>query len=144
MGTRSTIAMREGNGYIGIGCHWDGYPSNNGKILLEHYTDVAKVRALIALGDISSLKPEVAPKEGEPHSFDNPAGNVTIAYMRDRKETGCEARECATVGEIADRCDWPEYVYVFENGAWTYSPWRGSSKGVAYVGKPLPLEECTE
>ena len=144
MGTRSTIAMREGNGYIGIGCHWDGYPSNNGKILLEHYTDGAKVRALMALGDISSLKAEVAPVEGVVHSFDKPAPNVTIAYMRDRKETGCEAHECATVGEIADRCDWPEYVYVFENGAWTYSPWRGGSEGVAYVGKPLTQEDCTE
>ena len=142
MGTRSTIAMREENGYIGIGCHWDGYPSNNGKILLENYMDVAKVKALMALGDISSLKPEVAPSEGVAHSFDSPAVGVTVAYMRDRKETGCEALECATVGEIADRCDWPEYVYVFENGAWTYSSWRGSSKGVAYVGKPLTPEDC--
>lgn len=38
MGTRSAIVLKREDGkYQGIYCHWDGYPSNNGKILFENY-----------------------------------------------------------------------------------------------------------
>ena len=61
MGTRSTIALEYADGTVGqVYCHWDGYLSNNGKILLQHYTDPFKVRALLDEGDMSSLDTEVA------------------------------------------------------------------------------------
>ena len=61
MGTRSTIALEYADGTVGqVYCHWDGYLSNNGKILLKHYTDPFKVRALLDGGDMSSLETEVA------------------------------------------------------------------------------------
>lgn len=85
MGTRSRIAIeREGGSVESIYCHWDGYPSYNGRILLEKYGDRTKVEALIALGDISSLGEEVEPKDLSQHSYDTPEKGVTVAYHRDR------------------------------------------------------------
>jgi hypothetical protein len=40
MGTRSTIALEFADGTVEqVYCHWDGYLSNNGKILQAHYMD---------------------------------------------------------------------------------------------------------
>lgn len=48
MSTRSTIALQRQDGSIVcVYCHWDGYPSGNGKILLRHYKDVKKVSRLV-------------------------------------------------------------------------------------------------
>jgi hypothetical protein len=67
MGTRSIIAKEYKDGTIkAIYCHWDGYPSHNGKVLVEHYTTSAKINKLIDLGDISSLREEIGVK----HPFD--------------------------------------------------------------------------
>ena len=56
MGTRSTIALEFADGTVEqVYCHWDGYLSNNGKILVQHYLDPFKVKALLALGAFSSL-----------------------------------------------------------------------------------------
>lgn len=91
MSTRSRIGYVANDGkVVSIYCHWDGYPSNNGEILLNNYTDPFKVKALISLGAISSLGEEVYPKpEGEgvtKHTFDTPQDGVTVAYYRDRGE----------------------------------------------------------
>lgn len=86
MGTRSIIAREKDGMVAAIYCHWDGYPSNNGKILRDHYQDDDKVEALIGLGSLSALKPMVAPVDGMAHTFDRPAEDVTIAYHRDRGE----------------------------------------------------------
>mgnify|MGYP003652617399 FL=1 len=51
MATRSTIAMKTATGQVqAIYCHWDGYIDHNGKVLMTHYTDPAKVAEMIALG----------------------------------------------------------------------------------------------
>lgn len=71
MGTRSRIGLELPDGTFGsIYCHWDGYPGYNGKILLGHYSDPAKVEELISLGDLSSLGAEI----GEKHDFNRPRG----------------------------------------------------------------------
>jgi len=85
MATRSRIGMELENGVIkSVYCHWDGYPSHNGKILFEHYQDPEKIKALIDLGDLSSLDKEVS--TDLPHSFESPCDGVTVAYHRDRGE----------------------------------------------------------
>ena len=57
MGTRSTIALEFADGTVEqVYCHWDGYLSNNGRILLNHYMDPFEVKALVGLGGFSSLK----------------------------------------------------------------------------------------
>lgn len=57
MGTRSTIWYKDKdeNKYKGVYCHWDGYPSYNGKLLLENYNSFKKIKKLISYGSISSL-----------------------------------------------------------------------------------------
>ena len=87
MATRSRIAIEDQTGKVrSIYCHWDGYPSNNGRILLEHFQTQEKVESLIELGSISSLNKNVEIPEGVTHSFDNPADDVVVAYHRDRAE----------------------------------------------------------
>ena len=113
MATRSTISIvdkKKGGKGRQIYCHWDGYPENNGAILLEHYKDAEKINELIDLGSISSLRPNVKPAEkgtlrtwngneyvetetSVPHTFDTPHENVVIAYVRDRRETEQEANK---------------------------------------------------
>ena len=114
MATRSRIGIVNEDGTVSsIYCHWDGYPSNNGRILVEDYTDRDKVKSLIELGSISSLDKHVEPpsivdendtngRKGErmlkkfgftrAHSFDNPMPGVTVAYHRDRGEDYIEPR----------------------------------------------------
>ena len=56
MGTRSTIAIEKADGTVKqIYCHYDGYPSHNGKILLDHYSDPSVLAEIIEFGAIRSL-----------------------------------------------------------------------------------------
>jgi hypothetical protein len=125
MSTRSAIIIENEDGTAeGIYCHSDGYPGWNGKILLEHYQDEAKVRALIALGDISSLAAEI----GEKHGFDyteRPKGQTT-AYHRDRGEAWHSVQpKQGALAEVAARIIGmnAEYVYVYSvaERAWRYT-----------------------
>jgi len=88
MGTRSNIGILEPNGSVTyIYCHWDGYVSHHGPILRDHYTTEEKVRALIALGSISSLGEEL----GEKHDFSGSHDGVCNVYGRDRGESDTDA-----------------------------------------------------
>lgn len=117
MSTRSAIIVKHGDGYRGIYCHFDGYPDGVGKILSKHYTIQEKVDSLIALGDLSSLGTEVSAPEGKTHSYDKPIENVTVAYARDRGDTGCEPKDGATVKAVRDKIE-HQYAYVFTGAAW--------------------------
>ena len=87
MATRSFIAIENSNDSIeAIYCHWDGYPENNGAILAKYYKSENKVRALISLGSISSLRKLVNIPKGKQHSFGKPLKTVTVAYGRDRNQ----------------------------------------------------------
>lgn len=117
MATRSRIGIEHEDGVVeSIYCHWDGYPSNNGSILQEHYRDSKKVEELIKLGDISSLAPEIEAPEG--HSFETPVDGVTVAYSRDRGESYSPGRIDKSV-EAYFKSDVEEYGYVFtKEGKW--------------------------
>jgi hypothetical protein len=124
MATRSHIGVQNSDGSVdAIYAHWDGYPSYNGKILRDHYSPDAeaddpraKIYALIALGDISSLAPEI----GEKHDFNKPPDGVVNAYGRDRGETGVEARHFENVDDFLKYAD-EEYTYLLdENDEWQY------------------------
>jgi hypothetical protein len=122
MGTRSNIVRENLDGsFDSIYCHWDGYPSNNGRILLEHYTDAAKVDALIELGDLSSLGPEL----GEKHNFDSSPEGQCNAYGRDRdeKEVGSQHHDNAELLAAMLKDAWTEWVYLFKvaDGKWYYT-----------------------
>lgn len=56
MGTRSIIAATNLDHTISaIYCHWDGYLSGVGKLLLDHYTNPDDITRLMGLGDLSWL-----------------------------------------------------------------------------------------
>lgn len=118
MATRSRIGIELEDGTIkSIYCHWDGYISHNGTILNEDYQDPEKVLALIALGDISSLAPNIEPT-GK-HDFNKPEEGVTVAYHRDRGEK----LNIRINGSKQDFfvSDIEEYSYLFtKEGKWIF------------------------
>ena len=128
MATRSRIAIeREGGSVESIYCHWDGYPSNNGVLLLENYTDRKKVEELIALGDISSLGEEVEPMDEWPHPYDSPEKGVTVAYHRDRGEEKNDPKHHRDLDHFV-RSDVEEYGYLFtKEGEWLFVDGNKSS-----------------
>ena len=69
-----------------IYCHWDGYPAHVGKLLLENYTDIKKIRKLVSMGSVSSLGKEIDIPEGVTHNFENRVKDITTFYHRDRGE----------------------------------------------------------
>lgn len=150
MATRSTIALEFADGTVGqVYCHWDGYLSHNGKILLNHYMDPFKVRELIDNGDISSLGEEIGVK----HPFDNPAsfgtpeyqafkdqyGDMTTFYGRDRGEEGCVAKYFKDYEHFLIDGQQEEYDYILRqvNGeaVWYVSDHNGDFQPLleAYV-----------
>jgi len=105
MATRSIIAKLDDKGVKAIYCHSDGYLSNNGKILDQHYTDCSKLNELLADGDISSLKDTI---------------KDTIFYNRDKGEktlTAILKDETELLEHAFEYCD-AEYVYMFAYGSW--------------------------
>ena len=101
MGTRSTIALEFADGTVEqIYCHWDGYLSNNGAILQNHYMNPFKVKKLLELGDFSSLRDSVEDtKEG--------------AYSERGED--CGARRYKDTDEYFDCCQQEEYDYILRN-----------------------------
>ena len=66
------------------------------------------------LGDLSSLGNELAPPDRAHHSYRAPFPDVTIAYGRDRMESGTEAKEY----ESLDQIELLDYNYLFKDGEW--------------------------
>lgn len=118
MSTRSHIGIRNEDGSLDvIYCHYDGYPSYNGALLLHHYKDPEKIRELIALGDISSLAESVKASDAG-HSFETPQKGVVVAYGRDRKEDGVDSRHYPTMAAyekvMKSEGGYIEYVYLYD------------------------------
>ena len=140
MGTRSTIALEFADGTVEqVYAHWDGYLENNGRILQEHYSDPFKLRDLIDLGAISSLKPEV----GEKQDFDKRETqnkNWTLAYARDRGEELC-INKFKDLKDYYENLDGEEFDYILSprNGKpqW-YVRFRTSE------GNWIPIEHAFE
>jgi hypothetical protein len=117
MATRSTIWIKKDNGnYDGIYCHWDGYLDNNGKILIENYQDVGKIKGLIELGSLSSLDEEIDCPTG--HSYETPKRGCCVAYHRDRDEDLSIYRDI-TFDKIEKYFE--EYNYFYIDGEWKYT-----------------------
>ena len=119
MATRSTIAIKDGENIRSIYAHWDGYPSHNGKILLDNYNTTETVKDLIDGGDISVLKEDT---------------NQTEYYGRDRKESGVGAQTTSAKDykELHQ-----EYNYLFDPDSQTWTV-----TGYEYDNTPLTKEIC--
>jgi hypothetical protein len=136
MSTRSRIAIKSNDEIKSIYCHWDGYLSNNGKILLKHYSEVEKLEKLISLGDISAL--DVSPETVEGHSFDNKIHGYTVAYHRDRGEAWANVKplvhslKTMTLTQYLKSSEnelfSEEYAYLFDVKTKTWKYWKGGTR----------------
>jgi len=116
MGTRSGIIRKLSKGtYEGVYCHWDGYPSNNGKILLEHWSDDDKLAEMMNIGSLSSLGPEIGGKV----NFDEHHPEQCTFHTRDRGETeSYRKKKVGTLQDVIDHISDFEYLYLWENKKW--------------------------
>ena len=123
MATRSAIGFKKIDGTIeAVYCHWDGYPSHNGKTLLNRYNDISIVNQLMLLGDLSSLREKLYPDDSKPHTFQNQQEDVCVAYGRERNESDVGSKIFKDIGDFerfAGNSD-AEYQYLFNSGKWTY------------------------
>jgi hypothetical protein len=138
MGTRSTIALEFADGTVQqVYCHWDGYLDHNGRILQDHYSDPFKLRDLIDLGDLSSLRPNI----GEKHAFsqfelraEEVAGykllteDMCTFYGRDRNESGCGAKKFKDFEDYKANHQYEEYEYILracgDKAVWFVASYR--------------------
>jgi len=127
MGTRSNIIVKVSNGkWQRIYCHWDGYISHHGPILLEHYNSQELAEKLVSGGDLSSLDINCEVPDGSvreaPHKFGNPVDGYCVYYGRDRGEEQT-VRLFDTLFEAFPKGDsWTEYVYIWNGETWLFSP----------------------
>jgi len=124
MATRSTISMKVDDkaglkNIRTIYCHYDGYLSHNGTILLEHYNTADKVEKLLDLGDLSILEKNLS--TDKPHNFSNPVEGVCVAYGRDRGEKETQSRYAFSYHYMNKE----SYNYIFKDGKWFY--FRGNN-----------------
>ena len=138
MATRSTIALEYADGTVDqVYCHWDGYLSNNGKILLQHYADPFKLQGLVSLGDISSLGQGI----GEKHNFDEAATYAdTTFYGRDRGETGVAAKRFKNFADYKENHQYEEYEYILR-AVEGKAVWFVSQYGKDYEPLALAIEQ---
>jgi len=108
MSTRCFIAITKDEAtYQSIYCHYDGYDTDNGvgPTLRQHHNSEAQAESLIALGDISYVKDEIA-----------------CAYHRDRGDAWDQTKPKTTYSQselftLAKACD-AQYLYLFNQGGW--------------------------
>ncbi len=131
MSTRSYIGIELDDGRIlGSYCHSDGYLTYNGAMLLDHYSDRAKVEKLISLGDMATLNECIDPNPDFAHSFEDRQEGVTVFYGRDRREKGTEPK-IIDLDDINSPDSWIEYCYVYgKDGKWRYFVCGQSEKPV--------------
>ena len=149
MGTRSRIAVMHGDNCKSIYCHWDGYLEYNGSLLQKHY-DSAKANNLVALGDMSSLKPEI----GIQHAFgyhgteisagdyEKQFGNMCTFYGRDRGEKNVEFQTDTDFDAFIERVQGccAEWYYIMRDGVWYVGNIYSSDE--RFYKKLVPLAEA--
>ena len=153
MGTRSYIGIERDDGSVTyIYCHWDGYPSHNGAVLLEHYSDAERLDRLLALGDISSLAARLDPTQTSLHGFGSDSEDgVVVAYHRERGEKwdGVKPKEAASMTDIPQNHG-AQFIYVWRpadaSGDRVASGickahWMYASQDWSEVDQDLPYEE---
>ena len=163
MGTRSMIAIQ--NPYSkdvrAVYCHWDGYLEHNGSLLQKHYSASPKVNNLIALGDLSSLRPEIGDKhlfsslqiddKAERAAYEETVKDMCTFYTRDRGEDApFKVFPTLKKAETYFEGSWCEYLYVFkykksddyQSGEWHYKKMGERWKKLAPALAKLKAEDC--
>jgi hypothetical protein len=117
--------------------------------LQKHY-DSAKANNLVALGDLSSLKPEIGekhafsklevPMDGE--AYDKLYGNMTTFYGRDRGEKNVEFQTDTDFDAFIERVQGccAEWYYIMRDGVWYVGNIYSSDE--RFYKKLVPLAEA--
>ena len=136
MGTRSRVAVMHGDVCKSVYCHYDGYLSYTGQILLEHY-DSTKANMLVARGDNSGVKETLE----------------EMNFYEDREAKGEDVSEfldstpwkvAHSFEEFLDQVSscWGEYYYVMTDGEW-YAGAIYDTPGLIKDGL-VPLKQALE
>jgi len=105
MSTNSAIGYMRNDGTVrAVYCHWDGYLSNVGKILIENY-DLIGVDDLLDFGNICTLQNTI---------------KDTIFFERDRGKDPVEAGEFKSEHEMVDGYGSADYFYIYGYGSAEY------------------------
>jgi hypothetical protein len=135
MGTRSTIALEFADGTVEqVYCHWDGYLSHNGAILVQHYMDPFKVKQLLALGGFSSLEASVEDTKKTAYAFSR-GEEITINKYKDFADYKANGQD-------------EEYDYILRNvdgkATWLVRCYATDGKFVHFETAFKMEEECEE
>ena len=103
MSTNAGIALRSGDTYQTIYCHWDGNPRTMLPILRENYNSLELAAKLISYGDASSINKKLEPT-GE-HTFMKPEDGVCVFYHRDNGDRWIECLFGCSFGRYASAVD---------------------------------------
>ena len=119
--TRARIGIEDPSGkIISTYIHNDGEPTGAGKILKSSYKNPAKIKQLLALGDISSLGRDI----GSKHDFVNPPKGEVNAYGRDRGESNIKAKKSSSRGDYESLTYNTDgnyaYLYSMKDKKWHY------------------------
>lgn len=122
MSTRSIIATVNKDDKIeSIYCHFDGYPDGVGYVLRRYYNNDFMIGCLMELGNISTLDEFCIPV-GNTHSFDTPEIGVSVAYGRDRGESGQESKIWDSIqdwlGGTQKDNSFIDYAYLWDGEEW--------------------------
>jgi hypothetical protein len=138
-----------GDNVKSVYCHWDGYLEHNGAILQEHY-DSVKANQLVALGDLSSLKPEIGIQhafgyhgtEISAEDYETQFGNMCTFYGRDRGEKGTEWKTHTNFVDFFAEVEgsWCEWYYIMRDGVWYVG--NIYEKDERFFKKLVPLTEA--
>jgi hypothetical protein len=112
MATRSLIGIKLDNEIVKtIYCHWDGYPSHTGKLLIENYSTPAAITELMELGDLSSLAESPAKCKAYHRDRNEPWGMVEPRDT-DVNELGTLANDYGVVynEDFEWECSRPDYL----------------------------------
>ncbi len=118
MSTRSRIGYVGDDGkYYTAYCHFDGYPSYTGKVLITAYNDIDKIKSLVGNGDFRGIVESIEDIQYYPDTDNKPtvfeSFNELIDYM--------------------NRSD-QEYLYIYENNEWVYYTVHNSEYKFNYMG----------
>ncbi len=118
MSTNSGIAVRVGETFLTIYCHWDGHPKTMFPLLRESYGTLELALKLISYGDASSIDKKLDPTPGVAHTFMEPEDGVCVFYYRDRGDDWESCRSvCYLKRELFEQPAF-EFIYIFEDGQW--------------------------
>lgn len=134
MGTRSYNGYLDETGNIMASyCHHDGYPTELGPVLLDHYSTPEKAEEMVDFGDRSSLL-------ADPALLSNPEAGSLSSSANGEPPTKFTVPEFIAMTTDEDT-GWCEYTYLFAEG------WLVAAHGRdSYLkpGKKLPSDSLGE